>query len=61
MFKEHKILQINKVNMSEFTKGQQVKSRVSHVNFGYIKQLMFHSNMRFIAREKSKDFKLHDT
>lgn len=47
--------------MSEFTKGQQVKSRVSHVNFGYIKQLMFHSNMRFIAREKSKGFKLHDT
>lgn len=41
MFKEHKILQINKVNMSEFTKRQQLRSEVSHVSFDYIKQLCF--------------------
>lgn len=41
MFKEHKILQINKLGMSEFTKRQQLRSGVSHMSFDYIKQLGF--------------------
>jgi len=41
MFKEHKILQINKWNMSELTKKQQLRSRVLHGSFDYIRQLCF--------------------
>lgn len=41
MFKEHKILQINKVYMSTFTERQQLRPGVSHVSFDYIMQLCF--------------------